>query len=696
MPATASVASHSRAAAPTGANSIALTRIKLAPTSDARVAPTRIKIALTREASVAPTRIELAPTRISICTDECSVIPTSYTGEMSSSRKSTQIANPLRRNVAIIAHVDHGKTTLVDALLRQSGAFRANQQVADRVMDNTDLERERGITILAKNTAVHYKDLLINIVDTPGHADFGGEVERTLSMVDGVMLLVDASEGPLPQTRFVLRKALERGLPPIVVLNKIDRSDARPKEVLNEVYDLFIDLDATEDQIEFPVLYANAREGIATTDLEKPGESLQPLFDAIVESVPPPRGNPDAPLQILVANLDSSDYLGRIAIGRVFNGTVKLNGPVSVLKLGGTIEQTKITKLFAFDGLKRVEIEQAGAGDIVCLAGIDGITIGETISDPENHVRITPPAIDEPTVSMIFGVNTSPMAGRDGQYVTSRNLRDRLTRELLGNVSLRVEDTDSPEQLKVIGRGELQLSILIEMMRREGYEVQVSRPDIVTKEIDGVKMEPIEDLVIDVPEEFQGVVIANSGTRRGVMTKMVNHGSGRVRLEFRIPARGLIGFRSQFVADTKGTGIMNHLFAGWEPWHGAIPARSTGALVADRIGMATAYALYNLQERGEIFVEPQTPVYEGMIVGENSRQNDMDVNVTKEKKQTNMRASTADEAIRLIPPRQLSLEQAIEFINDDELVEVTPKTIRLRKRILASNMRPKKSDDSAR
>ncbi len=608
-------------------------------------------------------------------------------------RKSTQIANPLRRNVAIIAHVDHGKTTLVDALLRQSGAFRANQQVADRVMDNTDLERERGITILAKNTAVHYKDLLINIVDTPGHADFGGEVERTLSMVDGVMLLVDASEGPLPQTRFVLRKALERGLPPIVVLNKIDRTDARPKEVLNEVYDLFIDLDATEDQIEFPVLYANAREGLATTDLEKPGESLQPLFDAIVESVPPPRGNPDAPLQILVANLDSSDYLGRIAIGRVFNGTVKLNGPVSVLKLGGSIELTKITKLFAFDGLKRVEIEQAAAGDIVCLAGIEGITIGETISDPENHVRITPPAIDEPTVSMVFGVNTSPMAGRDGQYVTSRNLRDRLTRELLGNVSLRVEDTDSPEQLKVIGRGELQLSILIEMMRREGYEVQVSRPDIVTKEVDGVRMEPIEDLVIDVPEEFQGVVIANSGARRGVMTKMVNHGSGRVRLEFRIPARGLIGFRSQFVADTKGTGIMNHLFAGWEPWHGAIPSRTTGALVADRIGMATAYALYNLQERGEIFVEPQTPVYEGMIVGENSRQNDMDVNVTKEKKQTNMRASTADEAIRLIPPRQLSLEQAIEFINDDELVEVTPKTIRLRKRILAANLRPKRMDD---
>jgi GTP-binding protein len=612
---------------------------------------------------------------------------------MSAHRKSQQIANPLRRNVAIIAHVDHGKTTLVDGLLRQGGAFRANQQVADRVMDSNELERERGITILAKNTAVHYNDLLINIVDTPGHADFGGEVERTLSMVDGVMLLVDASEGPLPQTRFVLRKALERGLPPIVVLNKIDRGDARPKEVLNEVYDLFIDLDATEDQIEFPVLYANARDGVATTDLAKPGENLRPLFDAIVDHVPPPKGDPAAALQILVANLDSSDYLGRIAIGRIFNGTVKLNGPVSVLKLGGAIELTKVTKLFAFDGLKRAEVEQAAAGDIVCIAGIEGITIGETISDPDNHVPIPPIAIDEPTVSMIFGVNTSPMAGRDGQYVTSRNLRDRLDRELLGNVSLRVEDTDSPEQLKVIGRGELQLSILIEMMRREGYEVQVSRPDIVTKEIDGVRVEPVEELIIDVPEEFQGVVIAQSGTRRGVMTKMVNNGSGRVRLEFRIPSRGLIGFRSQFLTDTKGTGIMNTLFSGWEPWHGAIPSRATGALVADRAGVATAYAIYNLQERGEIFVEPQVAVYEGMIVGENSRPNDMDVNVTKEKKQTNMRASTADEAIRLIPPRILSLEQAIEFINDDELVEVTPKSIRLRKRILPSNMRPKKMEE---
>src|SRR5262245_32676939 len=602
------------------------------------------------------------------------------------------VANPHRRNVAIIAHVDHGKTTLVDALLRQSGSFRANQQVADRVMDSMDLERERGITILAKNTAVHYNDLLINIVDTPGHADFGGEVERTLSMVDGVMLLVDASEGPLPQTRFVLRKALERGLPPIVVLNKIDRSDARPKEVLNEVYDLFIDLDATEEQIEFPVLYTNARDGTASAEISTAGENLQPLFDAIVEHVPPPRGNPDAPLQMLVANLDSSDYLGRIAVGRLSNGTVRLNDPVAVLKLGGAVEQTRVTKLYAFDGLKRIEIDKAAAGDIVCLAGIEHITIGETIADPERPAAIPPIAIDEPTVSMIFGVNTSPMAGRDGQYVTSRNLRDRLARELLGNVSIRVEDTDSPEQMKVIGRGELQLSILIEMMRREGYELQVSRPEIVTREIDGVQVEPVEDLVIDVPEEFQGVVIAQAGTRRGVLTRMVNHGSGRVRLEFRIPARGLIGFRSQFLTDSKGTGIMNHLFAGWEPWHGAIPARATGALVADRRGAATAYAIFNLQERGEIFIDPATEVYEGMIIGENARPNDMDVNVTKEKKQTNMRASTADEAIRLIPPKKLSLEQAIEFINDDELVEVTPKTIRLRKRILAANVRPRRAD----
>jgi GTP-binding protein len=606
-------------------------------------------------------------------------------------KATSTVANALRRNVAIIAHVDHGKTTLVDQLLRQSGIFRSNERLVERAMDNTDLERERGITILAKNTAVHYHETLINIVDTPGHADFGGEVERTLAMVDGVLLLVDASEGPLPQTRFVLRKALEKRLTPIVVINKIDRPDARSQEVLNEIYDLFIDLDATEEQLDFPVLYTSARAGTSSLSATEVGTDLRPLFESIINYVPPPRGDAESPLQMLVANLDSSDYLGRIAIGRVFYGRVKVGDAIAVCKLDGTIQHTRVTKLFAFDGLKRIDISDAAAGDIVCLAGIEDITIGETIASPENPVAMPPIAVDEPTVSMIFGVNTSPMSGRDGNYVTSRQIKDRLEKELLGNVSIRVEPTDTPEQMKVLGRGELQLSILIEMMRREGFELQVSRPDIVTKEVGGKVVEPIEDLVIDVAEEFQGVVIAMVGTRKGTMTKMVNHGSGRVRLEFRIPARGLIGFRSQFLTDTKGTGIMNHLFAGWEPWHGAIPSRGTGALVADRSGVATAFAIWNLQERGEIFIEPGEPVYEGMLIGENARAADMDVNVTKEKKQTNMRASSADEAVRLIPPRKLGLEQAIEFINDDELVEVTPHNIRLRKRILAANMRPKRS-----
>jgi GTP-binding protein len=607
-------------------------------------------------------------------------------------KNNSTVANALRRNVAIIAHVDHGKTTLVDQLMRQSGIFRANERLVERAMDNTDLERERGITILAKNTAVHYHETLINIVDTPGHADFGGEVERTLAMVDGVLLLVDASEGPLPQTRFVLRKALEKRLTPIIVINKIDRPDARSQEVLNEIYDLFIDLDAAEEQLDFPVLYTSARAGTSTLSATDAGADLRPLFEAIIDHVPPPRGDPGAALQMLVANLDSSDYLGRIAIGRVFNGRVKVGDPITVCKLDGSFQQTRVTKLFAFEGLKRIDITDAAAGDIVCLAGIEDITIGETIASPESPVAMPPIAVDEPTVSMIFGVNTSPMSGRDGQFVTSRQIRDRLDRELLGNVSIRVEPTDTPEQMRVLGRGELQLSILIEMMRREGFELQVSRPDIVTKQVGGRTVEPVEDLVIDVAEEFQGVVIAMVGVRKGTMTKMVNHGSGRARLEFRIPARGLIGFRSQFLTDTKGTGIMNHLFAGWEPWHGAIPARATGALVADRTGAATAYAIWNLQERGEIFIEPGEPVYEGMIIGENARAADLDVNVTKEKKQTNMRASTADEAVRLIPPRRLGLEQAIEFINDDELVEVTPHDIRLRKRVLAANTRPKGRD----
>ena len=606
-------------------------------------------------------------------------------------RRPTRVANPNIRNIAIIAHVDHGKTTLVDALFQQSGIYRSNERVNERAMDSNELERERGITILAKNTAVHYGDYLINIVDTPGHADFGGEVERVLSMVDGVMLLVDASEGPLPQTRFVLGKALERRLTPIVCINKIDRQDARPQAVVNEVFDLFIDLDATEDLLDFPILYAVARDGIASNSLEEKGTSLKPLFDAIIERIPPPMGDPDGKLQMLVANLDASDYLGRLAIGRIFNGRVKVGDQISVCKLDGKVQVTKVTKLFSFEGLKRIDTLEASAGEIVCLAGIEGIMIGETISSAVDPEPLNAIAIDEPTVSMIFGVNTSPLSGREGTYVTSRQIKDRLDRELVGNVSIRVESTDSPELFKVLGRGELQLSILLEMMRREGFEMQVSRPEIVTREIDGQKVEPVEELIIDVAEDFQGVVIAQIGIRKGVMTKMVNHGSGRTRLEFRIPARGLIGFRSQLLAETRGTGIMHHRFLGWEQWHGDIPARATGALVSDRSGPATAYAISAMQERGEIFIDPTTEVYEGMIVGENSRTNDLDVNICREKKQTNMRASSADEAVRIIPPRKLNLEQALEFISDDELVEITPKSLRLRKRVLAANMRPKRS-----
>ena len=583
------------------------------------------------------------------------------------------VANPLRRNVAIIAHVDHGKTTLVDALLHQSGIFRANERVAERAMDNTDLERERGITILAKNTAVHYKDVLINIVDTPGHADFGGEVERTLAMVDGVVLLVDASEGPLPAD--AVRPA--QGARAQADADRRHQQD-RPARCAR----------AGSAQRGLRPLHRSRRDGrtdrVPGAVHERPRRHVQPVGDrGRPGSAAAVRGDrramcrrraatSNAPLQMLVANLDSSDYLGRIAIGRVFNGRIKVGDQVAVCKLDRRVQETKVTKLFAFEGLKRIDITEAAAGDIICLAGIEDVTIGETIADVEHRMAMPVIAVDEPTVSMIFGVNTSPMSGRDGTFVTSRQIKDRLERELLGNVSIRVEPTDTPEQMKVLGRGELQLSILIEMMRREGFEMQVSRPDIVTKEVDGKIMEPVEDLVIDVAEEFQGVVIAQVGTRRGTMTKMVNHGSGRVRLEFRIPARGLIGFRSQFLTETKGTGIMNHLFATWEPWHGAIAARATGALVADRTGVATAFAIWNLQERGEIFIEPASPVYEGMIIGENARASDMDVNVTKEKKQTNMRASSADEAVRLIPPRKLGLEQAIEFINDDELVEVTP------------------------
>jgi GTP-binding protein len=591
------------------------------------------------------------------------------------------------RNIAIIAHVDHGKTTLVDGMLRQSGLFRANEETVERMMDSNELERERGITILAKNTGVRYHGTKINIVDTPGHSDFGGEVERALKIVDGVMLLVDASEGPLPQTRYVLMKALEAKLPPVLVINKIDRPDARIQEVLNEVYDLFIDLDATEDQLDFPVIYTNARAGLATFDPTEKGENLGPLFETILKHIPSPQGDPAATLQLLVANLDYSDYLGRLAIGRVFNGTLRHGDEVGIVKLDGSLQKTRITKMYSFEGLKRVEETIGQPGDVLAIAGVEGITIGETVTHAEQPKPLPNIQIDEPTIAMTFTINNSPFAGREGQFVTSRNLRDRLDKELLTNVSIRVEEAGGPDAFKVMGRGELQLAILIETMRREGYELQVGKPEILTRTISGILHEPLEQLIIDCPEEFIGVVIEKMGARKGKMTKMVNHGSGRVRLEFLIPSRGLIGIRSEMLTDTKGTAIMNSLFHGYIEWQGEIEMRPTGSLVADRPGTATSYAIYNLQERGVIFVPPATEVYQGMIVGENARDSDLDVNIVKEKKLTNMRASTSDEAIRLIPPRLLNLEQAIEFIREDELVEVTPKSIRLRKKILKANQR---------
>jgi len=583
--------------------------------------------------------------------------------------------------------VDHGKTTLVDAMLRQSGTFRDNETVAERVMDSNDLERERGITILAKNTAVFYAGVKINIVDTPGHSDFGGEVERALKMVDGVMLLVDASEGPLPQTRYVLSKALEANLKPILVINKIDRSDARPQEVLNEVYDLFIDLDAKEEQLDFPVLYTNAKAGTAAVQQEAAGEDLRPLFESIVGTIPAPQGDKDGPLQILVANLDYSDYLGRLAIARVFSGTMKTGEDVAIAKHDGLLHKTTITKMFSFSGLKRTDITETALGDIIAVAGVEGITIGETITDAENPSPLPPIVIDEPTIAMLFTINTSPFCGREGNYVTSRNLRERLDKELLTNVSLRMEETGSTDSFKVLGRGELQLSILIEMMRREGYELMVGKPEIVTKRIDGRLMEPVEHLTVDVPEEFVGVVMEHVGARKGEVANMHNHGYGRVRIEFRVPSRGLIGLRSILLTDTRGTIVMNALFDGYIEWQGEIPHRPTGALIADRDGVTTSYALYNLQERGVLFAGPGIAVYEGMIIGENAKDIDLDVNVVREKKLTNMRASTSDEAIRLVPYRNLNLEQAIEFIADDELVEVTPKSLRLRKKVLQSNKR---------
>jgi GTP-binding protein len=592
------------------------------------------------------------------------------------------------RNIAIIAHVDHGKTTLVDAMLWQSGLFRANESVPERIMDSIDLEREKGITIMAKNTAITYKGVHINIVDTPGHADFGSEVERTLTLVDGVLLLVDAAEGPLPQTRFVLKKALEAALPPIVVINKIDRSDARPAEVLDEVYDLFIDLEATEDQLEFPVLYTNARAGTATPDLKSEGQTLEPLFEAILTTVPAPRFDPATKLQFRVTMLDWDDYVGRLLIGRVVNGRVRQADRVAVIHRDGSVESAKVTVLYGYEGLKRVEIAEANAGELVAIAGIEKIDIGETVGDLETPVALPLIRIDEPTVSMLFSSNVAPFAGKEGRYVTSPQLRERLMKERKLNPGIRVEETDSPDTFRVSGRGELQLAILIEMMRREGYEVEVGKPEIITRgDAGGRTLEPMEHLVIDIPEDFIGAVTQKIGPRKGAMTKMVNHGTGRVRLEYRIPSRGLIGYRTEFLTDTRGTGLLNHLFDGWDVWQGDIAHRQSGALVADRAGKTTGYAIDNLQARGTMFVAPGEPVYEGQIVGENSRDNDLDVNITKEKKLTNMRASTADESIKLTPPRIMNLEQCLEWIREDELLEVTPKSLRLRKRAMGGRRR---------
>jgi GTP-binding protein len=589
---------------------------------------------------------------------------------------------PLRhdlRNLAIIAHVDHGKTTLVDAMLWQSGVFRDHEQVAERVMDSLDLEREKGITIMAKNTAIVYKGTKINIVDTPGHADFGGEVERTLNMVDGVMLLVDATEGPLPQTRFVLGKALARGLPPIVVINKIDRPDRRIQEVLNEIYDLFIDLDATEEQLDFPVLYTNAKAGIALTDPDGAGRDLTPLFETILAFIPAPVYESDAPLQFLVTTLQHSDYVGRIAIGKVVNGRLKRGPGVALLKSDGTRRETSLRVVYTYEGLNRVEQDVIPAGDIAAVAGVEDIFIGDTLGDPENPRPLPAITVEEPTISMVFSVNTSPLAGKDGRFLTSRHIKERLDKELLYNVSIRVEQAEIRDSFQVSARGELQLAVLVETMRREGFELSLSKPQVITRKVDGKIVEPKELAVVDIPEKFIGIVTEMMSARRGRMTKMINNGFGRVRLEFEIPSRGLIGFRSQFLTDTHGTGILNTLIVGRTPYAGEIIGRPNGVLVSDRDGRAVTYAIFHLQPRGTIFVNPNDPVYPGMIVGENSRPQDLWVNICKEKKLTNIRASGADEALRLIPPRQFTLEQAMEYISDDELVEVTPKSIRLRK-----------------
>jgi GTP-binding protein len=591
------------------------------------------------------------------------------------------------RNIAIVAHVDHGKTTLVDAMLWQSGTFRTNQDVQERVMDSMDLEREKGITIMAKNTAITFCDVKINIVDTPGHADFGGEVERTLQMVDGIMLLVDAAEGPLPQTRFVLSKALALNLPAIVVINKIDRDDARPEKVLNEVYDLFIDLDAAEEQIEFPVIYSIARQGQCTTDLDAPLSDLRPLFDTILGRIPPPAGDAGASLQMLITNVQPDPYRGPLAIGRVVQGTVRNRQTVTLCHRDDSRTRSAVTALFVYEGLDRIEVETAGPGDIIAIAGMEGIGLGESIADGDDPHPLNPLHVDEPTMSMEFLINDSPFSGRDGQFVTSRNLRDRLMKEAANNLAIRVQETDSVDRFLVFGRGELQMAILIEQMRRESYEFAVGMPQVLTKTINGKIREPFELAFIDVAESYMGVVVQKLGTRKGVMTKMINHGSGRVRLEFEVPTRGLIGYRTEFLTDTKGSGILTHLFSEYRPWAGEIVHRTTGALFADRGGKVTAYAVLHLQDRGELFVGPTDAVYPGMIVGENSRDADLGVNITKEKKLTNMRASTAESFEKLVPPLKMSLEGAIEFIREDELIEITPGALRLRKRNLDPNQR---------
>ncbi len=598
------------------------------------------------------------------------------------------MSNQKFRNIAIIAHVDHGKTTLVDAMLWQSGIFGAHERVAERVMDSGDIERERGITILAKNTAVRFGDVKINIVDTPGHADFGGEVERTLQMVDGVLLLVDAAEGPLPQTRFVLAKALQLGLPPILVINKIDRDDARAEEVLDEVFDLFIDLDATEEQLNFPIFCTDARKGLCRLGFDGEFGDLKPLFKEIITNLPEPEGDPSAPLQMLVTNLAWSDYLGRLVVGRIVNGTLRAGSVVGLAQEEGIVS-TKIGTVFSQEGLKRQEVDEAIAGDIVTVSGIEEVSIGDSLVDLDDPMPLKRIAVDEPTMSMVFSANTSPFGGRDGTKVTARQIRARLEKEMLHNVAMRLE-ISSTDSFKVMGRGELQLAILIETMRREGFELSVSKPEVVTREIDGQKHEPMELVQVDCPDEYVGVITQKLGSRKGVMTEMHNPGHGRVRIEFRVPSRALIGFRSEFLTDTRGTGILNHLFDGWAPWQGPIGGRPTGTLVSDRVGKTTPYALFHLEPRGTLFLSSGTEVYEGMIVGESARAGDLDVNVTREKKLSNMRSSGADEALRLAPPRRMTLDLALEWIDNDELVEVTPSIIRIRKRVLKANQRPKK------